>query len=278
MQDKVVVITGANSGIGKETARGLAQKGARVVMVCRNPEKGARAAEEIRKDAPGGVDLVVGDLGTLGSTRDLAKILIDSYPKIDVLVNNAGVYRLRRTPTADGFEETFAVNHLAPFLLTNLLLDTVRASAPSRIVVVASDAHRGMRMEFDDLQSEQRYKAQTAYGRSKMANIMFTYALARRLEGTGVTVNALHPGFVASNFGSGNKVPVKPVMMILGLFVLSPKQGAETPIYLASSPDVDGVSGKYFYKSRPKESTEPTYDVAAQERLWMISEQLTGLA
>jgi NAD(P)-dependent dehydrogenase (short-subunit alcohol dehydrogenase family) len=278
MKGKVAIVTGGNSGIGKETARGLAAMGAHTVVVARNADRGQRAVADLKRDATATVDLMLGDLGSFASTRDLAKTLIDGFGRIDVLVNNAGLYRARRRETPDGLEETFAVNHLAPFLLTNLLLDTLKASAPARIVTVASEASRGQMLNFDDLQSERGYKMHQVYGKSKLANIMFTYALARRLTGTGVTINALHPGFVATNLGSGNFLPQKPIMTILRFFVLSPKQGAETPIYLASSPDVEGVSGKYFEKMRERQSTPFSYDEAAQDRLWKVSEQLTGLA
>ena len=278
MNGKVCVITGANSGIGKETARGIAELGGHVVMVCRNVSKAEAAASDIRRTAKGAVEIVIGDLASLAGVRAVARELTDRHPAIDVLVSNAGVYRLRRTLTVDGFEEMFAVNHLAPFLLTNLLLDTLKASAPSRIVIVASGAHHGATLDFDDLQSERGYKAMGVYSKSKLGNVMFTYALARRLEGTDVTVNCLHPGFVATNLGSGNIIPVKPVMAVLRLFVRGPKKGAETAVYLASSHDVEAVSGKYFFDQTERRSSTESRDVAKQEQLWDISTTLTNLA
>jgi NAD(P)-dependent dehydrogenase (short-subunit alcohol dehydrogenase family) len=278
MKDKVCIVTGATSGIGKEVARGLAGMGARVVVVGRNPEKSDEVAAEIRAGAGAGpVEIALGDLASLRATRTLAGELLERFPRIDVLVSNAGVYRLRRGVTEDGFEETFAVNHLAAFLLTNLLIDRLRASAPARVVVVASDAHVGQRLDFDDLQNERGYRSFRTYGRSKLANIMFTYSLARRLEGSGVTANCMHPGFVASNFGSGNRIPVRPVMLLLRPFALSPKQGADTAIWLASSPDLDGVSGGYFEKRTEHRSNQASLDVEAQERLWHVSAEMTGL-
>lgn len=278
MDGKICLVTGANSGIGKETARGLARLGARLVMVSRSRKRGEAAAAEIRRDARGPVDLLVADLSSQRSVRDLAAAVAGRYPRLDVLVSNAGVFRLRRALTGDGLEETFAVNHLAPFMLTQLLLDALRRSAPARIVVVASGAHHGASLDFDDLQGERGYRAWRAYSRSKLANIMFTYALARRLDGTRVTANCLHPGFVATRLGSGNRIPVRPFMLLMRPFALSPKQGAETPVYLATSPEVEGVSGRYFDKKRPVRSSRVSYDEDAQERLWHVSEELTRLA
>lgn len=277
MEGKTCVVTGASSGIGKEAARGIAELGAHLVMVCRNPSKGEAAAEEIRRSAKGPVELVLADLARLDSVRKLAATLIDKYPRIDVLVNNAGVYRLRRGETVDGFEETFAVNHLAPFLLTNLLLERLRSSCPARVVTVASGAHFGATLDFEDLHSARGYSSMKVYSRSKLCNVMFTYALARRLEGTDVTANCLHPGFVASNLGSGNRIPVRPVMLLLRPFVLGPKQGADTVVWLASSPEVDGISGGYYEKRRPRVSSPQSVDYDAQERLWDESASLVGL-
>jgi NAD(P)-dependent dehydrogenase (short-subunit alcohol dehydrogenase family) len=276
MDGKVCVVTGASSGIGLETARGLVAAGARVAMVGRNPEKTEAAAEDVRAGASGSADVVLGDLASLRGTRDLAEAILDRYARIDVFVSNAGVYRLRRQVTSDGFEEVFAVNHLAAFTLTNLLLDRLKESAPSRIVVVASDAHYGVTLDFDDLQSRRNYKSMRVYSRSKLANVMFTYALARRIERSGVTANCLHPGFVATNLGSGNRIPVKPFMALFRLTgrAIDVRSGADTPIYLASSPDVEDVHGKYFDSRREKMSSPPSYDESAQERLWDVSEEL----
>lgn len=279
MEGKLVVVTGATAGIGKEAARGLASMGARVVIVGRNPEKTEGVADEIRATAKGSVDTELADFASLASVRQLAETLQDRYPRIDVLLSNAGVYRVRRTVTDDGFEETFAVNHLAAFLLTNLLLDHLKASGPSRIVVVASAAHYGQTLDFDDLQNERSYKSMRTYGRSKLANVLFTYALSQRLEGSGVTANCLHPGFVATSLGSGNRIPVKPFMALLRLTgrAISVKDGADTPIYLASSPDVEGVNGKYFDRRREKTTSPQSYNTDDQERLWNVSAEMVGL-
>jgi NAD(P)-dependent dehydrogenase (short-subunit alcohol dehydrogenase family) len=279
MEGKLVVITGATAGIGKEAARGLAGMGARVVLVGRNPEKSHAVAEEIRATATASVDVALADFASLRSVRQLAETLADRYPRIDVLLSNAGVFRVRRAVTGDGFEETFAVNHLAPYLLTNLLVARLKESAPSRVVVVASAAHYGQTLDFDDLQSERSYKAMRTYGRSKLANVMFTYALARQLEGSGVTVNCLHPGFVATSLGSGNRIPVKPFMALFRLTgrAISVKQGADTPIYLASSAEVEGVHGKYFDVRREKMSSPQSYNTDEQDRLWDVSAKLAGL-
>jgi retinol dehydrogenase-14 len=279
MEGKLVVVTGATAGIGKEAARGLAGMGARVVLVGRNPEKSHAVAEEIRATATASVDVALADFASLRSVRQLAETLADRYPRIDVLLSNAGVFRVRRAVTGDGFEETFAVNHLAPYLLTNLLVARLKESAPSRVVVVASAAHYGQTLDFDDLQSERSYKAMRTYGRSKLANVMFTYALARQLGGSGVTVNCLHPGFVATSLGSGNRIPVKPFMALFRLTgrAISVKQGADTPIYLASSAEVEGVHGKYFDVRREKMSSPQSYNTDEQDRLWDVSAKLAGL-
>lgn len=279
MEGKLVVVTGATAGIGKEAARELAEMGARVVVVGRNPEKTESVAGEIRATAKGSVDVALADFASLASVRQLAEALAGRYPRIDVLLSNAGVFRVRRSVTGDGFEETFAVNHLAPYLLINLLRDHLAASTPSRIVVVASMAHYGQSLDFDDLQSERRYKAMRAYGRSKLANVMFTYALARRLEGSGVTANCLHPGFVATSLGSGNRVPVKPFMFLFRLTgrAIGVKDGADTPVYLASSPEVEGVSGKYFDLRREKTTSPQSYNTDDQERLWRVSAEMVGI-
>ena len=279
MQGKTVVVTGATSGIGFESAKGLAALGAHVVMVGRNPEKTEAAAAEVRGLGPGPVDIALADFASLHAVRGLAVDLQRRYPTIDVLLSNAGVYCVRRRETGDGYEETFAVNHLASFVLLNDMLDVMKRSAPSRIVIVASDAHYGTSINFDDLQHERRYKSMRVYQHSKLANVMTSYALTRRLEGSGVTVNSLHPGFVATNLGSGNRIPVKPFMALFRLTgrAIGVKDGADTPIYLSSSPDVEGISGKYFDNRREKVSSPQSLDEDAQERLWSVSETLTGL-
>ena len=279
MQGKTVVITGATSGIGTETARALADMGARVVLINRNPQKAEGVAEDLRRTATGQIELVRGDMSSFASIREAAAEVLDRYPKIDVFISNAGVFRARRHETTDGLEEVFAVNHLAPFLLTNLLLERLRASAPSRIVIVASEAHRGGVLDFEDLLLKRRFNfnAWKAYSRSKLSNIMFTYALARRLEGSGVTANCLHPGIVATRLGSGNKIPIRPVYLLLKPFTISPKKGAETSVYLASSAEVDGVNGKYFDNKRVSRSSRVSLEEEPQELLWKMSAELTGI-
>jgi len=268
MEGKTCVITGANSGIGKETALGIAGLGARVVMVCRNSEKGALAKEEIiRKSGNDAVDLLLADLSSLQEVRDLSNRLTDRYERLDVLVNNAGFFGVGLNKTHDGFETTFAVNYLAPFLLTNLLLDMLKRSAPSRIVNVASVAHVWGQIGFNNLGKGRSVRA---YNNSKLALVLFTYELARRLQGSGVTANCLHPGVVATNLW---RVP----SWLTGLFMVSAREGAETSIFLASSPEVEGVSGKYFHKRTSKSSSSTSYDEQLAERLWDASAQLVGL-
>ena len=241
MQGKVCMITGANSGIGKTTAKGLARLGATVVLVCRNKEKGNKALEEIKSETGNDkIDLLIADLSSQKSIRDLASNFKTKYAKLDVLINNAGVYRNKRTLTEDGIETTFAVNHLAPFLLSNLLLDELKASPSSRIIIVASGLERQGKINFDDLQCENGYSGFGAYNQSKLANVLFTYELARRLEGTGITVNCLQPGFVRTNLIRERRL----VTFLLKPLQITPEKGAETSIYLASSAEVEGVSGK----------------------------------
>ncbi|HEY3343731.1 MAG TPA: SDR family oxidoreductase [Anaerolineaceae bacterium] len=277
MNEKVVLITGATGGIGKVTALELAKKGATLVGVGRSPAKTEAAAREIRElSGSSRVDFLVADLSSLAQVRRLAAEFLARYPRLDVLINNAGAVFSTRQETVDGYEMTFAFNHLAYFLLTNLLLERLKASAPVRIVNVSSAAHTFGPMNFDDLQS-QHYSMSgfRAYGQSKLANVMFTYALARRLQGSGVTVNALHPGTVNTGFGKNNPGWMKLGMAVSSLFSITPEQGAQTTIYLASSPEVEGVSGKYFDRCQPVRSSPASYDEAAQERLWQISEELT---
>ena len=280
MQGKICMVTGANSGIGKATALGLAQMGATVVMVCRDRARGEAAQSEIKtKSGNNAVDLLLADLSSQQSIRQLVENYKQRYAQLHVLINNAGVFRLTRRATVDGLEMTFAVNYLAPFLLTNLLLDVLKASAPARIVSVSSGAHEAGFIKMDDLQAEKRYRPMRAYGQSKLALVLFTYELARRLEGTGVTANCLHPGFVATNIGQGGlgligRTVAKFILAFLGI---SPEEGAKTSIYLASSPDVEGVTGKYFVKSMPKESAPISYDESLQRQLWEKSAELVNL-
>lgn len=275
MQGKTVLISGATNGIGKVAAVELAKLGAQVVIIGRNPVKTADTLREIQS-ASGNKDVhaLTADLSSMAEVRRVASEFKQQFPRLDVLLNNAGGVFTSREETVDGYEMTFALNHLSYFLLTNLLLDTLKASAPSRIVNVSSDAHQMGALDLDNLQKG----GFSAYSQSKLMNIMFTYELARRLEGTGVTANALHPGFVSTGFGRNNSGLMKLAISVATLFALKPADGAKTSIYLASSPEVANVTGKYFDKSKPRKSSAASYDEAAQKRLWTISEQLTGIA
>ncbi len=281
MQDKTVLITGGTSGIGKETALELAKQGATVVVVGRNPAKTATTVAEI-KAASGNdhVDSLVADLASMQEVRRVADEFKARYDSLHVLLNNAGALFTKRYETVDGYEQTLSLNHLAYFLLTNLLLDTLKASTPARIINVSSSAHRGKTLNFDDLQHKKSYDfgGLGVYGQSKLANVLFTYELARRLARTGVTVNALHPGFVASGFGKSDNLLVTLIMPIIHrLFAIPVEEGAQTPIYLASSPEVEGVSGHFFEDCKPVKSSLASYDEAAQKRLWKVSEELTSI-
>ena len=279
MAGKSVLVTGGTGGIGRATAIGLAALGARVGITGRDQARTEAAAAGIRA-APGSpaVDAFAADLSAQAGVRRLAARVLDTYPRLDVLVNNVGGFWAHRHVTADGLERTFALNHLAPFLLTNLLLDRLTASAPARIVTVSSAAHAQGRLDFDDLQSERNYSGQQAYGQSKLANVMFTYELARRLAGTGVTATAAHPGVVATSFGTEDQAAHLGIMIrVARPFMKTPAQGALTPVYLASSPQAEGVTGQYFAHRKPKASTKASYDTAAAARLWQASADLTGL-
>jgi NAD(P)-dependent dehydrogenase (short-subunit alcohol dehydrogenase family) len=278
MSDKVCVVTGATGGIGKVAAIGLSRSGASVVLVCRDRGRGEEVRAAIREETGKEVDLLLADLGSQADIRRVAGEILDRHPRIDVLLNNAGVVNLKRQVTVDGLEATFAVNHLAYFLLTNLLLDRLRASAPARIINVSSDAHRLAPLDLDDLQSERRYRGTRVYGKSKLANILFTRELARRLAGTGVTVNCLHPGVVATRFAQNNGRLALWVTTLLKPFFLTPEQGADTAIHLATSPEVEGVSGEYFVKRRARRPSAAALDEATASRLWAISAELTGLS
>ena len=273
---KTCLVTGASAGIGKEMAKEMARSGATVVMVSRSRDRLASAQEEIRREVPGlKTDLWVADLSSQAEIRRLASEFSSRYGRLDILINNAGVLVPNRSLTVDGIETTFAVNHLGYFLLTNLLLETMKASSPARIVNVSSAAHKSATLDFDDLQNEKRYVGFFVYCESKLANVLFTYELARRLEGSGVTANCFHPGAIATELFRDQNVLVR-----LGtqLFLKTPARGAETGVYLATSPEVEGVSGKYFVNKHPARSNKQSYDQAAAGRLWEISEELTGLS
>jgi NAD(P)-dependent dehydrogenase (short-subunit alcohol dehydrogenase family) len=266
MHGKTVLITGANQGIGKASAISLGKLGASLVLVCRDGEKGRAAVADIKRETGrDDVELILADMGSQADVRRAAAEFLATHDRLDVLLNNAGVLVTSRRTTKDGIEETFAINHLGYFLLTNLLLDVLKKSAPSRIVSVSSDAHKGSRMQWDDLQFERaKFRAFSVYSQSKLANILFTTELAKRLEGTGVTANCLHPGVIASGFGR-----------TYGGF--TPEKGSRTSVYLASSPEVAGVSGKYFKNCKETRADRGAYEEGAPKRLWEISESLTGL-
>ena len=280
MQGKICMVTGANSGIGKATALELAQMGATVVMVCRDRARGEEAKSEITtKSRNNAVDLLQADLSSQQSIRQLVENFQHHYTHLHVLINNAGAsFPGRRRETVDGLEMTFVVNYLAPFLLTNLLLDMLKASAPARIVNVSSAAHTSGSIQLDDLQAEKLYRPMRTYPQAKLAVVLFTYELARRLEGTGVTANCLHPGFVATNFAQSDGGPaVRLLVKLIGSFGTSPQEGAKTSIYLACSPEVEGVTGQYFVKSTPRRSAAISYDESLQRQLWEQSAQLVNL-
>jgi NAD(P)-dependent dehydrogenase (short-subunit alcohol dehydrogenase family) len=256
--------------------QGLGGEGRARGAVCRDRAKGEAARAEVGAGATGPVDLLACDLSSQASIREFAAEVGRAYDRLDVLVNNAGLIVPARDVTADGLERTFATNHLGYFLVTTLLLDLLRASAPARIVNVSSEAHRGARLDFDDLQSARSYSAWGAYGRSKLANLYFTYELAERLRGTGVTANALHPGVVASNFAQGEPGLLRTLARLARPFMISEARGADTSVYLASSPEVEGATGRYFVKRRERRSSRASYDVEARRRLWEASERLTA--
>jgi NAD(P)-dependent dehydrogenase (short-subunit alcohol dehydrogenase family) len=272
MQNKTVVVTGATAGIGLVTARELARRGAHLTIISRSAEKCARVAEEIKADTGNAqVEYIAADLSIKEEVHRAAYDFKKRHPRLDVLVNNAGGVFMSRQLSKDGIEMTFALNHLNYFLLTHLLLDVLKASAPARIINVGCDSHRGAKINFDDIQSTKNYSGYGAYSRSKLCNLLFTYELARRLEGSGVTVNALHPGFVASDFGKNNGALMRLILKLLSPVARSTNDGASTSIYLASSREVDGVSGKYFVDTREVASDPNSYDQAAAEKLWNLS-------
>ena len=284
MKERTVIVTGGNNGIGLETAVGLTRLGAHVVITARNQAKGEAALADIKnRSESNNVELMLADFASLASIRGFVEKFKAHHDRLDVLVNNAGGINTSRSETLDGFETTFGVNHLGYFLVTNLLLDMLKASAPARVVSVSSGAHlRSKGMNFDDLNAEQSYRGMGVYGRSKLANVLFTYELARRLEGSGITANCLHPGVVRSGFGQNNggliALVFKSFYTLLMPFTKSSAQGAETSIYLASSPEVEGVTGKYFANRKETQSSPASHDEEAAKRLWEVSEQMTGVA
>ena len=278
MTGRNVLVTGGTGGIGKATAVGLAVLGARVGITGRDRVRAEAAAADIRAASGNlAVDVFTADMSSQAQVRRLAGEVLDAYPRLDVLINNVGGFWAHRHVTADGLEHTFALNHLAPFLLTHLLLHRLTASAPARVVTVSSGAHATGRIDFDDLQGSARYSGQRAYNASKLANVMFTYELARRLNGTGVTATVLHPGVVRTDFGAEDQAGVKVILPLVRPFLKTPAAGAATTVYLASSAQVDGVTGRYFANRKPKTSAKASYDTAAAARLWQASADLVGL-
>ncbi|KAM4693221.1 retinol dehydrogenase 14-like [Discoglossus pictus] len=282
MRGKTVIITGANSGIGRATAAELLKMEARVIMACRDPELAEEAARELRIEAGDSGEVITKelDLGSLISVRRFCQEVVKEEPRLDVLINNAGVFQCPYMKTEEGFEMQFGVNHLGHFLLTHLLIGLLKSSAPSRIVVVSSKLYKYGEINFDDLNSEKSYSRSSGYSRSKLANILFTRELARRLEGTGVTVNVLHPGIVRTNLGRHINIPmlIKPLFNVVSwAFFKTPLEGAQTSIYLASSPEVEGVSGKYFGDCKEEELLPKAMDDLVARKLWDISEVMVGL-
>jgi NAD(P)-dependent dehydrogenase (short-subunit alcohol dehydrogenase family) len=280
MQGKICLVTGATSGIGKATALGLAQMGATVIMVARDRARGEAVQSELKaQSGNNAIDLLLADLSSQQSIRELARQVQQRYTHLHVLINNAGTFSLFRHETVDGLELTFAVNQLAPFLLTNLLLDLLKASAPARIVNVDSDAHEQGYINMDDLQSEKSYRAMRVYGQSKLALLLTSYELARRLQGTGVTVNCLHPGFVGTNIGQEGMGPLvqAAAKFVISRLGISPEEGAKTSLYLASSPDVEHITGKYFVKCIPRRSAPISYNEQLQRQVWDASAKLVKM-
>lgn len=278
MDNSIVVITGATSGVGRETARELARLGASVAILGRDAERGAATLADLRASAkfPDRLSFLSCDLSRLDDVRSVAGTLHERFGHIDVLIANAGVINARRRETVDGFEETFAVNHLAHFLLTGLLLDLLLKAPQGRVIVVSSDAHQIGRLKRDDPQRRRGYRSPAAYAASKLANLLFTFELARRLENTSVTANALHPGAVASNFSRNNGALAKLAMRVLKPFLITPARAAETPVFLATSPKLTRVTGRYFYRRRQHPAARHAHDRDAADWLWRASETLTG--
>jgi retinol dehydrogenase-14 len=279
MTGKTILITGGTGGIGRAAAIGLASLGARVGITGRDRARAERAAAEIARESGNpAVDVFVADLSSQTEVRRLAGDVLSAYPRLEVLLNNVGGFWAHRHVTADGLEHTLALNHLAPFLLTNLLAERLIASAPARIVTVSSGAQAMGKIDFDDLMGERTYSGQRAYNQSKLANVMFTYELARRLEGTGVTATVLHPGVTNTAFGAEDPARwFAPLVAVIRPFMRSPGRGADTAVYLASSPEVEGVSGRYFSDRRVKKTHKTSYVTATTARLWQVSADLVGL-
>jgi retinol dehydrogenase 12 len=278
MEGKTCIVTGANSGIGEVTTRELARMGADVVMICRSEDKARAAVARIKEEVPDAkLEVLLADMSSLAAVRKVAAEFLASHDKLDVLVNNAGIYLPKRFESVDGFEMTFATNHLGPFLLTNLLLDVLAATGGARVVNVSSEGHRQGRLNFDDLQAEKRFNGIRVYCTSKLLNVYFSNELARRAAERGITSNSLHPGAIASGFAQDEPGAFKWLMKLGSPFLISPEKGAQTQIYLASSPDVADVTGEYYAKSRAKRPAGRSLDADAGVRLWDVSAELVGL-
>jgi len=279
VSNKVCLITGASGGIGLVTALEIARQGLQVVIVSSNEQRCAAAVAKIRAQTGNqAVNFLVADLSSQAQVRDLAQRFHQKYQRLDILINNAGGIFMKRKETVDGIELTWALNHLSYFLLTHLLLDTLKASTPARIINVSSNAHTGGGINFDDLEGKRFYFGWLAYAQSKLANVLFTFELARRFQNSGVTANVLHPGFVATNFGYNNRGIVGAMIRLSYRFGISPEEGARTSVYLATSSEVEGVSGEYFVKCKATQAAKRAYDEAVAKRLWEVSVEMTGLA
>ena len=276
MHGKTVLITGANQGIGKASAEALGKMGAKLILVCRNAEKAKAAIVDIEKAGAKDVELIVGNVGSQADVRRIAAEVQAKHDRLDVLLNNAGVLVTERRETVDGIEETFAVNHLGYFLLTNLLTDLLKKSGPARIVSVSSEAHRNAKLRGHYPQLKRGWSACRAYGQSTLSNILFPRARARRLEGTKVTANCLHPGVIASGFGHTDGGFISVIITIAKPFFITPEKGARTQVWLSSAPEVEGVTGKYFDKCKEKSPSKAAQEQGAPEKLWAISEELTA--
>jgi retinol dehydrogenase 14 len=278
MAGRTVLVTGGSGGIGRATALGLARMGADLAITGQDRGRSEDAVREIRAAGGGRVDLFIADLSSESEVRGLAEEVLQTLPRIHVLINNVGGYFDTRHVTTDGLERTFALNHLAPFLLTSLLLEKLKQSASARVVTVSSNAQAAGRIDFNDLQGERSYSGARAYSQSKLANVLFSYELARRLKGTSVTSNALHPGVVGTSFGADDPATVQRIFIpFLRAFMKTPAQGAATPIHLASAPDLEQVTSRYFANSKIKRSSKLSYDEATAARLWLVSGDLVGL-
>ena len=277
MKNQVCIITGANSGIGKETALSLAKLGATVILLCRNYERGNIALKSIITESNNkNVELMLCDLSSQNSISDFISKFKNKYDSLNVLINNAGILLNKRTISVDGVENTFAINHLGPFILTNSLLDLLKSSSPSRIINVSSSAHYRANFDLDNMQGEKKYSSFEAYCKSKLYNVLFTYELSRKLAGSNVTVNCLHPGFIPTNLFANSSFFYKAIVKILSPILIDAKSGSKTSTYLATSKDVENITGKYFVKCKPKQSSKISYDKSASKNLWDISEKLVN--